>query len=98
MEKFNQESFAQVAFAESLHQSIRRLLKAGRAEELLTQKLEEAKKEKDLAGDYLFKNLTPLNPDELRTLKKNYPGDSRFIDTWIKSLSKTGSENGESNK
>ena len=44
MERINQVSFSEVAFAESLHRGIKRLLKAIRAEYSLTQKLEEAKK------------------------------------------------------
>jgi len=51
--EINQDSFTQVAFAESLHRGIKRLFKAARAEKLLTEKLEAAAKEKEEASDFI---------------------------------------------
>jgi len=53
--EINQVSFNEVAFAETLHQGVKRLLKAIRTEQSLTQRLEEAAKEKALASDFYRK-------------------------------------------
>jgi len=96
--EINQDSFIQVRFAESLHRGIKRLMRAFRAQELLTQKLEAAKKEKESASDFIGKNLVPLSDDELKIMAQHYPDVSRFIDTLIKSRSEGNSENGEVDK
>jgi len=96
--EINQVSFNEVAFAETLHQGVKRLLKAIRTEQSLTQRLEEAAKEKALASDFIGKNLMLLSDDELKTLARNYPDVEKFIDILIEGRSETVSENFEAQK
>ena len=98
METINQQSFDQVAFAQTLHEGIHRLTKAVRAEQSLTQRLEEAKKERGLAGDFIAEKLMPLSDDELKILKANFPDVAKFIDYMLESQPETVSENGEADK
>jgi hypothetical protein len=81
--EINQDSFTQVAFAENLHRSIKRVNKAFRAEEILIQKLEGAKKEKEIATDLIFDKLLPVSDDELKILARNYPDAESFINIFI---------------
>ena len=96
--EINQVSFNEVAFAETLHQGVKRLLKAIRTEQSLTQRLEEAAKEKALASDFIGKNLMLLSDDELKTLARNYPDVEKFIDILIEGRSEMVSENFEAQK
>ena len=89
--EINQDSFTQVAFAENLHRSIKRVNKAFRAEEILIQKLEGAKKEKEIATDLIFDKLLPVSDDELKILARNYPDTESFINIFIE----TRKENAE---
>jgi hypothetical protein len=89
--EINQDSFTQVAFAENLHRSIKRVNKAFRAEEILIQKLEGAKKEKEIATDLIFDKLLPVSDDELKILARNYPDVESFINIFIE----TRKENAE---
>ena len=93
-----QDSFTQVQFAESLHRSIKRLLRAIHAEYLLSQKLEAAAQEKEVAGDFVFKSLAPLADTELLILAKNYPDCEKFIGLLLDSRKETISENNEVSK
>jgi hypothetical protein len=96
--EINQDSFTQVAFAESLHRGIKRLFKAARAEKLLTEKLEAAAKEKEEASDFIREKLVPLSDEELSILGKNFPDVERFVNTLIESRKETVSENTEGAK
>jgi hypothetical protein len=96
MERISQESFNQVLFAERLHRGIKRFLKAIRTEHLLTQRLQEATKEKELASEFIGTNLIPLSDEELSTLKLNFPDVEKFIDTVLESR-KVSENSGVSN-
>jgi hypothetical protein len=87
--EINQDSFTQVAFAENLHRSIKRVNKAYRAEEILIQKLEVAKVEKEIATDLIFDKLLPVSDDELKILARNYPDAESFINIFIESRKET---------
>jgi hypothetical protein len=87
--EINQQSFTQVAFAETLHRGVKRLLKAIHAEYLLTQKLDAAVKEKEAAIEFVGKNLVPLSDAELLILAKNYPDIERFIGHMLESRKET---------
>ena len=89
--EINQDSFTQVAFAENLHRSIKRVNKAFRAEEILIQKLEAAQTEKQIATDLIFDKLLPVSDDELKILARNYPDVESFINIFIE----TRKENAE---
>jgi hypothetical protein len=95
MERINQVSFSEVAFAESLHRGIKRLLKAIRAEYSLTQKLEEAKKEKEIASEFIGTKITALSDGELQILARNYPDIEKFIGIILEGRKETVSENSE---
>ena len=92
--EINQESFTQVAFAENLHRHIKRFLKSIRTEYRLTQQLEAATQEKEVASDLVFESLAPLTDNELLTLAKNYPDCEKFISLVLESR-KENSENAE---
>jgi hypothetical protein len=95
METINQQSFDQVAFAETLHRGVKRLLKAIRAEYSLTQKLEEAKKEKEIASEFIGTKITALSDGELQILARNYPDIEKFIGIILEGRKETVSENSE---
>ena len=82
---------------DGLHQEIKRLLKAIRAQEILKEKLEAAALEEKTAGDILFKNLESVSRDELLILVEHYPDVEKFIDYLVEEPKKT-SENGEVTK
>ena len=98
MEKINQQSFDEIQCAQSLHRGIKRLLKAIRTEYSLTQKLEEAKKEKEIASEFIGTKITPLSDDELQIMARNYPDIEKFIGILIEGRKETVSENGQANK
>jgi len=92
--EINQISFDQVQFAENLHRSIKRVNKAFRAEEVLTQKLEATKKEKEIATDLIFDKLLPVSDDELKILARNYPDAESFINIFIESRKQNAENRG----
>jgi hypothetical protein len=96
--EINQDSFAQVAFAGRFHQSIKRYLKAYRAEQILIHKLEAAKKETEIAVDIAFESLVSIPDDELLILAKNYPDVEEYINLFIETRKEAVSKNTEGAK
>jgi len=96
--EINQDSFTQVAFAENLHRHIKRFLKSIRTEYRLTQQLEAAAQEKEVASDFVFKSLAPLTDTELLILAKNFPGIEKFLSLVLESRKEIVAKNAEVTK
>lgn len=95
--EINDQAFEVVQFAGHLHQEIKRLLKAIRAQEILKEKMEAAAIEEKAAYDIVVKNLESVSRDELLILVEHYPDVEKFIDYLVEEPKKT-SENGEVTK